>query len=157
MEVAVDGTWVGYGVGVPDVPVDVALVIAGVDAGVDGACRLRRPPTLGPGVGVSGVCVETGVGGSGVGDWVVVASGAGELAGNGVVAALRPGGRCRDRLWGLRRLWCLCRGLLPGRGRRHGCYRGGAGCEQAGMPARKTGIADTAPSVLLPLIRALTT
>ena len=46
---------------------------------------------MGPGVGVSGVCVETGVGGSGVGDWVVVASGAGELAGNGVVAALRPG------------------------------------------------------------------
>ena len=53
MEVAVDGTWVGYGVGVPDgvtpvatgVPVGVAPVVTGVDAGVGastvavGACE----------------------------------------------------------------------------------------------------------------------
>ena len=40
---------------------------------------------VGPGVGVSDASVGTGVGGSG--DWVIVDSGAGELAGNAVIAA----------------------------------------------------------------------
>ncbi len=84
MEVSVDVTRAGDSVGPAGSPV------GGVDAGVDGAFACVEA-NVGPGVGVSGVCVETGVGGSGVGDWVVAVSGAGELAGNGVVAALRPG------------------------------------------------------------------
>ena len=68
MEVAVDGTW---GRGRP---------VGGVDASVDGAFACMEA-NVGPGVGVSGVCVETAVGGSGVF----------ESAGNGVVAAPGPG------------------------------------------------------------------
>ena len=79
MEVSVDVTRAGDSVGPAGSPV------GGVDAGVDGAFACVEA-NVGPGIGVSGVCVETGMGGSGVGDWVVAASGAGELAGNGVVA-----------------------------------------------------------------------
>ena len=89
MEVSVDVTRAGDSVGPAGSPVGV-VPVGVVDAGVDGAFACVEA-NVGPGIGVSGVCVETGMGGSGVGDWVVAASGAGELAGNGVVAALRPG------------------------------------------------------------------
>ena len=112
MDVAVDGTWVGYGVGVPDVPVGVALVIAGVpvgvapvvtgvDAGVDGVV-VGVEAGVGPSVGIFGVCVETAVGGSGVF----------ELVGNAVVTALgmeRGVRGCLSEWW----IWC-CRHFVGG-------------------------------------------
>ena len=112
MEVSVDGTCVGYGVGVPDVPVGVALVatgvpvgvapvVTGVDAGVDGVV-VGVEAGVGPGVGIFGVCVETAVGGSGVF----------ELVGNAVVAALgmeRGVRGCLSEWW----IWC-CRHFVGG-------------------------------------------
>ena len=85
MEVAVDGTWVGDGVDVANVPVGVAPVVTGVETGV-GALGVDTgvvgvitcvEANVGPGVGVSGACVGTGAKVSGVGDWVVVAQGQG--------------------------------------------------------------------------------
>ena len=82
VEVGVDGAgsvlpWVP-----PAVLVGVAPGAVGVDAGV-GASFVG----VGPGVGVSDASVGTGVAGSGGCVRVVVASGFGELAGNGAVSA----------------------------------------------------------------------
>ena len=88
---------------------------------------------------------------------VVAASRAGELAGNGVVAVLRPGVA----------VGTAC-GVSVGCG---ACAAVSSPVEvvvpaatgavlvasRLECPREKTGIADTAPSVLLPLIRALTT
>ena len=76
--------------GVTAVPVVVAPVVVGVDAGVDGVV-IGVEAGAGPTVGVSGACDGTGVVVSGVGDGVVVASVAWELAGVAVGAALGPG------------------------------------------------------------------
>ena len=146
MEVSVDVTRAGDSVGPASVPVGVALDATGVDAGVGSV------------VGVSDASVGAGVAVSGVGDGVVVASGVGELAGNGVVAALRPGVAART----------ACSAAdVPGLGADVAASMEagtvatastGAGiCSpQASRAARITRIADTAASVLLPLIRALT-
>ena len=84
VEVSVDVTWVGDGVGLPGVP-----VVGGVDAGVDGAL-VDVEANVGPGVGVSGVC-----------GWVIVAFGAGKGAGNGGGRVTGSLAQFRDRLGGL--------------------------------------------------------
>ena len=88
--VALDGAWVGDGVGVAGVLVGVTPVVVGVNAGV-GAVVACVGAGVGSAVGVSGACAGTGVGGSGVGDGVVAASVAWELVSVAVGAALGPG------------------------------------------------------------------
>ena len=91
MEVAVDCSWVGDGVGSVAAPVGVAPGVAGVTAGM-GTVFVGVNAGMGPGVGVSGAFVGPAVGAAGAGVGSDVASGAGELAGNAVVAAPGPRG-----------------------------------------------------------------
>ena len=87
MEVAVDSSWVGDGVGSVAAPVGVAPGVAGVTADM-GTVFVGVNAGMGPGVGVSGASVGTGVINSIAGVGSDVASGVEKLAGNAVVAAL---------------------------------------------------------------------
>ena len=162
MEVFVDVTRAGDSVGPASVPVRVALDVTGVDAGV-GVAFVGVEAGVGSVVGVSGACVGTGVGAAMAAVGSDVASGAWVLAGNGVVAALGTVVSVGVACWvsvasgvGVTGLgadvapsteaWTVAT-APPGVG---------VSSPQASRDARITRIADTAVSVLLPLIRGLT-